>query len=161
MLLTNSMLLGFTRLCLLVLLLFYLNRKWVNQSNSSDFVAFLTFQWFHYGSIIGLVIFATIMMGIYNLINCILILLTIITIDSIGFRNLKKLKSVVKIKVKSILHQLLKGIENKQPFFSYLGFTNKSEVQTNSYFLFFLIVVWTVITFISRYNFFKYDLYSL
>ena len=161
MLLTNSMLLGFTRLCLLVLLLFYLNRKWVNQSNSSDFVAFITFQWFHYGSITGLVIFATIMMGIYNLINCILILLTIITIDSIGFRNFKNLKSVVKIKVKSILHQLLKGIENKQPLFSYLGFTNKSEVQTNSYFLFFLIVVWTVITFISRYNFFKYDLYSL
>lgn len=161
MLLTNSMLLGFTRLCLLVLLLFYLNRKLVNQSESNDFVAFLVSQWFRYGSITGLVLFVTIQIGIYNLLNCILILLTIIAIDSIGFRNLKNIKTAFRIKVKSILHQLLKGIEGKQSIFSYLGFQDKGDSQTNSYFLFFLIVAWTVITFISRYYFFKYDLYSL
>jgi hypothetical protein len=161
MLLTNSILLGFMRLCVTLLFLFYLNRKWINKSVSNTFLEFIVHQWFKYGSIIGIVLFVTIQLGIYDLINCILILLLIIAIDSIGFQNLRNPAAYFDSKIKSGIHKLLKRIEGKKSLSSWFVFKKRDPVQKNRFFVLLLIMILATITFISRSYFFKYDLYSL
>ncbi|HLF52856.1 hypothetical protein [Flavobacterium sp.] len=161
MLFTSSILLGFMRLCAMLLFLFYVNRKWVSKSASNTFLEFLVHQWFRYGSIIGIVIFVTIQLSIYDLLNCVLILLFIIAVDIIGFRNLKNPGTYFDNKIKSIVHKLLKKIELNKSLSSWFVFKKKDPVQINGYFILLLVIVLTAITFISRFYFFKYDLYTL
>ena len=82
-----SIALGFFRLCLLLLFLYYMNRKLINSSRSNNFLDFIIRLWFKYGSITGLVVFATIQLGIYNLVNILIIMGIILLIDVIGFDN--------------------------------------------------------------------------
>lgn len=149
------------RLCAMLLFLFYLNRKWVNKSASNTFLEFLVHQWFRYGSIIGIVIFVTIQLSIYDLLNCVLILLFLIAIDVIGFQNLKNPGIYFDNKIKSIVHKLLKKIELNKSLSSWFVFKKKDANQRNGYFILFLVIVLATITFISRFYFFKYDLYTL
>lgn len=157
MLLTSSIILGFIRLCFLLLFLFYLNRKLVNQSESNNFLEFLVHQWFKYGSIIGIVIFVTVQLSIYDLLNCMIILLTIILIDYIGVKNLRNIREYLNVSTKKNIHKLLKHIELKRPAISWIAFRKSG----NGLFAILLIVILAIITFGSRFYFFKYDLYSL
>ena len=161
MLITSSILFGFIRLTLLLLFLFYLNRKWVNGSVSNTFLSFLVQQWFKFGSYIGIVIFVTIQLGIYDLFNCLLLFALIIALESIGFKNLRICKSFFDRKVKSITHKILKGIELNKIDYSWSVLKKKIWIQQNNMILVVLLFIITLLTFISRIYFFKYDLYSL
>lgn len=155
-----SIVLGFFRICLLILFLYYMNRKFINPARSNNFLDFLVRNWFKYGSIIGLVIFGTIQLGIYNLINCLIILIVIIIIDIIGFSNFFHLKKYIETNTKAQVHQILRDIERKRPVKSWLGLAKRSRNRENT-FLFTIVVLLSFITFGTRFFFLKYDLYSL
>lgn len=145
----------------MLLFLFYLNRKWVSKAASNTFLEFLVHQWFRYGSIMGIVIFVTIQLGIYDLLNCIIILLFIIAIDFVGFKNLKNLQNYLDSKIKELIHKVLKRIERNKSVSSWFTLKKNKTIQKDSLFLFLLIAVLVTITFISRFYFFRYDLYTL
>lgn len=166
MLLTSSIILGFIRLCFMLLFLFYLNRKFVNRSDSNNFLEFVVHHWFRYGSIISLTIFVTVQLSIYDLLNCIIILILIVGVDYIGirnFRNFKSIKSYFNTAAKKNFHKLIKHVELGRTALSWIGFKKKEDSQfnANGYFIFFLVSLVALVTFISRLYFFKYDLYSL
>ncbi len=161
MLLTSSIISGFLRLGFLLLFLFYLNRRFINTSESNNFLEFLVHQWFKYGSIIGVMLFLTIQLSIYDLLDCLLILLTIITIDIIGFRNIVNFKIYYKKTSKKNILELLKFIDHKKSFTGWIGLKKKEASRGNGYFIFILILIIGIVAFGSRLYFFKYDLYSL
>ena len=161
MLLTSSIVLGFFRLGFILLFFFYLNKKFINRSDSNNLLEFIVHHWFRYGSIIGLLLFVTVQLSIYNLVNCMIILLLIIIIDLVGLKNLRNFKSYFKDAANRNLHAILKTIELRRPKFSWLRLRKKEHTRSRGYFLFFLVIVLTVITFGSRYYFIKYDMYSL
>lgn len=144
----------------MLLVFFYLNRKWINQSASNTFTEFLVHQWFKYGSIVGLVIFVTIQLNIYDLLNCFLILLFIIIVDSIGIQNIKS-PVYFDNKIKAVIHKLLKRIELHKSLSSWIVFKKNDSILKNIFFELALFLILAVITFVSRYYFFRYDLYSL
>lgn len=158
---TSSIILGFIRLCFMLLVLFYLNRKLVNPSDSNNFLEFLVNQWFKYGSIIGIIIFVTVQLNIYHLFNCVILLILVIVIDYIGLKNLLRFRSYVDEAARKNLHKILKSIELKRPVRSWFDIKKHSHARSDGYFMFILVTVLAAITFGSRYYFFKYDLYSL
>lgn len=144
----------------MLLVLFYMNRKWINLSASNTFTEFLVHQWFKYGSIVGIVIFVTIQLNIYDLLNCFLIVLFIIIIDSIGIQNIRS-RVYFDNKIKAVIHKLLKRIELHKSLSSWIVFKKNDSVLRSIFFELALFLILAVITFVSRYYFFRYDLYSL
>ncbi|RZJ30498.1 MAG: hypothetical protein EOO48_04830 [Flavobacterium sp.] len=158
---TSSIILGFIRLCFMLLVLFYFNRKLVNPSDSNNFLEFVVNQWFKYGSIIGIIVFITVQLNIYDLFNCVILLILVIIIDYIGLKNLLRFRRYVKEVSKKNLHNALKSIELNRPVLSWFAVKKRITSTSNGYFMFFLVAALAGITFGSRYYFFKYDLYSL
>lgn len=144
----------------MLLVLFYMNRKLVNQSDSNNFLEFLVNQWFKYGSLIGIIIFITVQLSIYALFNCVVILAVVIIIDYIGLRNLRKFREYIDESSRKNIYNALKSIELKRPVLAWFSIKRRTS-SGNGWFLFALIVVLAAITFGSRFYFFKYDLYSL
>ena len=93
--------------------------------------------------------------------NCLILLFLIITVDIIGFKSIRKYRDYFDAFAKKNIHNLLKSIELQRPFNSWLSFKKKTTLPGNGYFIFFLIFLLAIVTFGSRYYFFKYDLYSL
>jgi hypothetical protein len=69
MTLSNSILLGFLRFFVMFIFLYYINKKWINQSPSNSFVEFVVLQWFKYGALLGIIIFITVQLNIFDLLN--------------------------------------------------------------------------------------------
>jgi hypothetical protein len=163
--LTSSIISGFIRLCFLLLFLYYLNRKFINRSESNNFLEFAVHHWFKYGSIIGIVIFVTVELNIYDLLNCVIIVLLIVMVDCIGirnFRNLKAARAYFNTSSQQNFHKFLKHLEIGRSTLSWVGIKKKTNsLAPNGYFIFFLIAALAAITFGSRIFFFKYDQYSL
>ena len=90
MIYSSTIALGFFRLCLLVLVLFYLNRKFINYHKQENIFDFIANQWFKYGSLLTILIFILVQLSIYNLFNVILIFFVFIFIDYVGLRLIKK-----------------------------------------------------------------------
>lgn len=145
----------------MLLVLFYFNRRLVNPSDSNNFLEFLVNQWFKYGSIIGIIIFLTVQLSIYSLINCVILLIFIIIIDYIGLKNLRRFREYIDESARKNIYKTLKSIELNRPTGSWFAIKRKTTNNTNGWFLFFLVVVLASITYGSRFYFFKYDLYSL
>jgi hypothetical protein len=145
----------------MLLVLFYLNKKLVNPSDSNNFLEFVVNQWFKYGSIIGILIFVTVQLNIYTLINCVIILIFIIIVDYIGLKNFRRFREYIDESSRKNIHKMLKSIELNRPVLSWFAIKTKGGSTGNGWFVFFLIVVLAAITFGSRFYFFKYDLYSL
>jgi hypothetical protein len=145
----------------MLLVLFYLNKKLVNPSDSNNFLEFVVNQWFKYGSIIGILIFVTVQLNAYALINCVIILIFIIIVDYIGLKNLRRFREYIDESSRRNIHKMLKSIELNRPVLSWFAIKTKGGSTGNGWFMFFLIVVLAAITFGSRFYFFKYDLYSL
>jgi hypothetical protein len=161
MVLSTIILFGIFRLCCLILLIFYVNKRWINKSKENTFLQFLIHQWFRYGSLIGIIIFIAVQLSIYNLLNCLLILSFIIFVDILGFRDVTHLEQYFHDKVKFGLHRLLKGIELKKSITSWLEFKKKDSVEQKGLLTFFLLLILIIINFISRSYLLKYDSYSL
>lgn len=145
----------------MLLFIYYLNRKFVNTSGSNNFLEFMVWQWFRYGTIMGFVIFTTVQLGIYSLINCVIILLLIIAIDYIGLRNLRHPLAYYNETMRSNVGLVLQRIEIGYPKTDWFRFRKKKKRKESGLYVLLLIITLSVITFASRVYFFKYDSYSL
>ena len=161
MLFTSSIIIGFVRLSLLLLFLFYLNRRFINTSESNNFLEFLVHQWFKYGSIIGIMLFVTVQLSIYDFLECMIILLLIISVDIIGFNNILNFRDYFERFSKKYILKILKYIDNKESPLALIALKNKDSNRGNGYFIFFIVTIIAAAAFGSRYYLFKYDLYSL
>ena len=130
-------------------------------SVSNTFLEFLILQWFKLGSILGIIIFITIQLNCYDLINCLIIITLIMMIDSIGLQKLKRPMLYFKTKIKAVLHDVLKNIELKKSLLSGLKINSKNEIPGQSLFALLLILIIASITFIGRWYFLKFDSYLL
>jgi hypothetical protein len=145
----------------MLLFLYYLNRRFINESASNNFLEFIVHQWFRYGSISVILIFLSVQLGIYSLLNCIMILVCVIAIDIVGIGNILNLKKYYKEWEKKTMRKLLKRMDEHRTFFSWFALKRKENTTFNSYFIFTLIILLAVVTFASRYYFFRYDMYSM
>ncbi len=161
MILSNSTILGFLRFFVMFLFLYLINKKWINKSSSNNFVEFVVLQWFKYGAILGIVIFITVQLNIFDLLNTLFILALLITIELIGIQNLKNPFIYFNSKIKKLLVKRLKNIELSTTFKSWFSIKKKETADVNHYFLYFLIGFAIVATFIARFYFLKYDFYLL
>lgn len=159
--LTSSILWGFIRLCFMLLFIYYLNRKFVNRSGANNFLEFLVWQWFRYGTIMGIVIFATVQLSVYSLVNCVIILIAIITVDYIGLKNLRHPIRYYNETVRKNVSLMLQRIEIKYPTAAWFRFKKKKKHKESGWYVLLLVIALSVITFASRVYFFKYDSYSL
>lgn len=157
--LSTSILLGFFRFFVLFIFLYLINKKWINQSSSNNFVEFVVLQWFKYAAIIGIIIFITVQLNIFDLLNTLFILALIITIELIGIQNLKNPIVYFNLKIKTLLLKRLKKIEFNQCFKSIFKIKKKEANNFNPFFLYVLFTVVILVTFLSRFYFLKYDLY--
>lgn len=161
MFLTSSILLGFIRLCFILLFLFYLNRKFVNVEKHVHFMDFLVMNWFRYASILVIVIFILVEADAYNLFNCFFVFLILIGIDIIGFKNLKNPKHYFTTHIRTTLLTFLRNIENKRSFWYWFSLDRSKTKKDNNNFILILTILIGGITFLSRYYFIIYDNYSL
>ena len=163
MFLTSSILLGFVRLCFIILFLFYLNRKFVNVSRHVNFLDFIVNNWFIYISILVVIIFGLVELDAYNLFNCFFIFCIIVILDIIGLKNLRTPRAYFNQHIKIALLRFLRDVENKKSLWSWIAFDRnmkRSKKNSNNLILALTIFIGCV-TFLSRYYFIVYDNYSL
>lgn len=153
--------LGFIRLCLLVLVLFYLNRKFVNYRKPENIFDFIANQWFKYGSILIILLFSLVQLRIYNLFNTLILLFLIIIIDYIGLKKIKSGLTFSSRKVRKKTFELIKNIELKKEWSYYLSTKTDKSTRNKRLWLMVLLFILGSITFFSRYYFTKYDVYAL
>lgn len=161
MILSNSIILGFLRFLVMFLFLYLINKKWINQSSTNNFVEFVVLQWFKYGAILGIIIFVTVQLNIFDLLNTLFILVLLITIELIGIQNLKNPIIYFNSKIKAALIKRLKKIEFNQSLKSLFSIKKKEINNFNHLLLYFLFAFVIIITFFGRFYFLKYDLYLL
>ena len=153
--------LGIVRLSLLVLVLFYLNRKFVNYHKPENIFDFIANQWFKYGSLLVILLFSLVQLKIYTLFNTLLLFFIIIIIDYVGIKKLSKTLAFSSKKVKKKTFELIKNIELSKKWTFYLATKTDKTVRKNRLWLMFLLFILGFITFFSRYYFTKYDVYAL
>ena len=161
MFLTSSILLGFLRLCGIILFLFYLHRKFVNVKRHVNFLDFIVTNWFRYGSILIAMIFILVQLNAYNLFNCLILFSFIIVIDTIGLQNLANPSNYFNTQIKTALLNFLKNIENKKSIWFWFSFDSSNKEKKNNTLILFLTILIGTVTFASRYYFIIYDNYSL
>lgn len=157
---SSSIILGFLRLALLFLFLFYLNKKFINGAASNNFLEFFVHHWFKYGSIVCILLFVTVQMGIYNMLNCLFILCLIVFMDVISLSNVRHFPTWFAATTKKYTHKLLRNIDLKTGLYEWIA-PKKKEGRGAGWYIFIVIAVVAGITFGSRFYFFRYDLYSL
>lgn len=156
-----SIALGFVRLSLLVLVLFYLNRKFVNYRKPENIFDFIANQWFKYGSLLVILLFILVQLKIYNLFNTLLIFFFMIIIDYIGLKKLKAALTFSSKKVKKKTFELIKNIELKKDWSFYVTTKTDKTIRSKRLWLMVLLFILGFVTFFSRYYFTKYDVYAL
>ncbi|RZJ35020.1 MAG: hypothetical protein EOO51_06960 [Flavobacterium sp.] len=157
---SSSIILGFIRLALLFLFLFYLNKKFINGSASNNFLEFFVHHWFKYGSIVCMLLFVTVQLGFYSMLNCLFILSLIVFMDVIGLNNVRHFPTWFSTTSKKYTQKLLRNIETKRSLIDWVA-PKRKEGRGAGWYIFILLVVVAGITFGSRFYFFRYDLYSL
>lgn len=160
--LSSSLLIGFIRLCLIALFVFYLYKKFIRNAHL-NFIDFIVQNWFRYGSAYLLVALVLSQINAYNLFNCFFVFFFLLLVDHIGLKNLRNLKHYFGTNVKIGFLQLLRTIELGAPLKNWIILKEpKSEVEKNqNKLLFLLTIVLVIITFLSRYYFIIFDNYSL
>ena len=161
MFLTSSILMGFIRLCCILLFLFYLNRKFVNVTKHVHFMDFIVVNWFRYASVLVSVIFVLVEASAYNLFNCFFVFGLLMAVDIIGYENLKNPKRYFRTHIRSGLLSFLRNVENKRSFWDWFSLDRTKKKNDNNNFILILTILIGVITFLSRYYFVIYDNYSL
>jgi hypothetical protein len=158
---STTVALGFVRLSLLVLVLFYLNRKFVNYHKPENIFDFIANQWFKYGSLLIILLFCLVQLGIYNLFNSILFLIVFIFIDYVGLAMLGKSITFGTNKIKQKTFELIKNVELQKKWSFYINTRTSSKTKKKRLWILLLLVTLGFITFFSRYYFTKYDVYAL
>lgn len=158
---SSSIIIGFLRLSLLVLILFYVNKKWINPLSTNTFLDFIVFQWFKYGSVTGMVLFVTVQLNIYDLLNCLLLLSLIITIETIGFLNIRNPITYFEIKFKELVHHLIHRIELHKSGKPWINSKQPQKINLRKVISVLTVPVLASSTFFVIFYFIKYDLFTL
>lgn len=160
MIIPSYIIIGFVRLCLMLLFLFYMNRKFISYSKSVNYFDFIAKQWFKYGSLTILLIFGLVQLGIYNLMNTIIILVGVIIVDYFGVKKIFQSINIVAFKVKKNIFELIKNIELKKNIRFYLTTRSNPEERNKRLWYLFLLSTIGIVAFYSRYLFYQFDMYS-
>lgn len=161
-LLTSSLIIGFIRLCLIVLFVYYLYKKLLRFS-PLNFLDFIVQNWFRFGTAYIVVALILTQLNAYNLFNCFYVFIFLISIDVIGLKNIRQLKHYFGTNVKIVFLQALRSVEQRKPLKQWITLHDplqEDEKQHNKL-VFMLVVVLAVFTFLSRYFYINYDNYSL
>jgi hypothetical protein len=162
MFLTSSILLGFIRLVLIILFLYFLKTKFVKRVKNDNFLDFVMVIWFRYSALILILIFVLVLAKAYNMFNIFLFLIVTISIDIIGIRNLKTPIIYFNTTIKKEFLSFLKKTENKTSIRSWFLKKDASIIQNNQApLLMFITIFLVLLTFFSRYYFIIHDNYSL
>jgi hypothetical protein len=161
MILSSTILIGFLRLFLLLLFLYYCNNKLVKRQESHTLIQFIVNEWFKYGSLSIIIMFVLIQLRIYSLINFLLILLFLILIDVIGIKNLKNPVKFFKEASKSRFFDFIKNTENKKSIKEIIKLERPKNLKDDRVYIFYTTLVLIVAAFIGRYYFYIYDTYLL
>ncbi|MFN3639356.1 MAG: hypothetical protein ACK4UK_00415, partial [Flavobacterium sp.] len=159
MIFESSIIVGFVRLCLMVLVLYYLNSLLVRKTPSQTLLQFLVNQWFKYGSVSMILLFALIEIGIYNLINFLLVLFLVIIIDYIGFENCKRPLKFIKTITSDLFHKIIVLVDEKKSIRTLFKVDINIENSKEKVFIFWLIIILIPLAFIGRFYFYTYDTY--
>ena len=145
----------------MILFLFYINRKFISYSKSVNYFDFIAKQWFKYGSLIVLLIFGLIQLGIYNLLNVTVILTVVIFIDYFGIKKIPQSINIISQKVKRNIFELIRNIELKKPIAFFVSTRSNPEERNNRLWYLFLLSTLGIVAFYSRYMFYQFDMFSL
>jgi len=161
MILSSTILIGFVRLILLLLFLYYCNNKLVKRQESHTLIQFIVNEWFKYGSLSIIIMFVLVQIQIYSLINFSLILLFLILIDVVGIRNLKNPVKYFKEVSKSRFFEFIKNVENKKSIKEIIKLERPKKLKDDRVFIFYTTLFLIVAAFVGRYYFYIYDIYLL
>lgn len=161
MIITSSITIGVSRLALLWLFIFYCNKKLVKYNKSLNFIDFLVTKWVKYGSIALLLIFVLVQLDIYDLFNVLFVFSLILMLDYFGFKNLKIIYHNIVTRIKKELLFALKKIEKGKSIFYWLRIKGNKKQKLVGIKSILIVVFISVLTFISRSHFLKYDNYAL
>jgi len=161
MILTSTIVVGFLRLILLLLFLYYCNNKLVKRKESHTLIQFIVNEWFKYGSLTIIILFLLNLLQLYSLINLILILLFVILMDAVGIKNLKNPIKFFKQTAKERFFEFIKNIENKKPVIEIIRLEKPKNNKDDRVFVFYITLVLIFAAFIGRYYFYSYDTYLL
>lgn len=161
MFLTSSILMGFIRLCFILLFLFYLNRKFVNVSKHVHFMDFIVLNWFRYAAMLIITLFVLVEASAYNLFNCFFIFTLILGVDIIGIENLKTPRVYFREHIKTGLLTFLRNVENEKSFWFWFSVNRNKKKKDSNMLILIITIILGVTTFLSRYYFIIYDNYSL
>jgi hypothetical protein len=160
--LTSSLLVGFIRLCLITLMVFYLYKKLVRDA-PLHFLDFIVQNWFRYGTAYLLVALILTQLNAFNLFNCFFVFFFLIVIDNIGLINLRYLKRYFNTNVKVVFLHTLRNIELKVPAKNWVKIATPQDLEEKKTHkqLFLVTLLLVITTFFSRYFFINFDNYSL
>lgn len=161
MILSSTILIGFLRLILLLLFLYYCNNKLVKRKESHTLIQFIVNEWFKYGSITIVILFLLIQLQIYSLVNFLLILLLVILIDVVGIKNFKNPIKFFKTKAKERFFEFVKNNENKKSIKEIFQLEKPKIVLDDRVFIFYITLFLILAAFVGRYYFYIYDTYLL
>ncbi|ESU24887.1 hypothetical protein FEDK69T_04410 [Flavobacterium enshiense DK69] len=161
MIIPSAIIAGFARLCFMILFLFYLNRKFISYGKSVNYFDFIAKQWFKYGSLIMLLVFVLVQLGIYNLLNVILLLLAVIYVDYFGIRQIPQSVNIISQKIKRNIFELIENIELKKPIGFFVLTRSDPQERKNRLWYLFLLSTIGIVAFYSRYIFYQFDMFSL
>lgn len=127
-------------------------------TNSLNFIDFIVNNWFQFGSILLVLIFVEVQLEIYSFVNMILVFLFISGIYFIGLKNpILYFKNSIKSNIKSILLHI-----EKKTSFRFWDFLKQKKITSTETVISIISSIFVGgITFFSRYELFKFDLYSL
>lgn len=138
-----------------------MNRKFISYEKSVNYFDFIAKQWFKYGSVIILLVFGLVQLGIYNLLNTIIILIVVIFLDYFGVKKLPQSINIISEKVKRNIFELIQNIELKKPFGFFVSTRSNPEERNKRLWYLFLLSTLGVVAFYSRYIFYQFDMFSL
>lgn len=161
MILSSSILVGFIRMILLILFLYYCNNKLVKREGSHTLIQFIVNEWFKYGSISLIIVFVLVQLNIFSLINYLFFILLLILLDVVGLKYFKNPIKYFKKSSKTRFFEFLKDTENKKPTLELLKLERPKQLKDDRIYIFYATLILIVLAFIGRYYFYIYDTFLL
>lgn len=160
MLFRTSIVYGFIRLCLLVFFVFYANKKLFSRFKNQNFLDFIVIKWFKYGTILLILVFFMIQLGVYNFLNLLFLLSIWLLFEYIGIENLKHPKRLLTEKINIQALSFLKNIENKKKFSNWLRLDKENNLQKTDIQLIATLAALVSMQFFIEYYIFNFDIFS-
>lgn len=161
MIVSTSIILGIVRLCLIVMLLFYMNQRFVgSRDKDQGLLDFIVQHLVKYGSYIVIIVFIEVQLRIYDFFNTLFFLLLIACLEIFGLKRLlSPSKLVLSTKKKS--YTILKDLEENKLGFKYFLPKFSREKKINLFWEIVIIILLILITISGRLFFLNHDSYSL